>query len=75
MDSLENMFTSMALLLEGPVRAERATKLASRDGKTNDPRSFPYKDVGCCVRSTESDWSSRVTCPVPDTARTVDGIQ
>jgi len=65
----------MALLLEKPVRAENVTKLASREGKTNDRRSLPCEDVGEWVRSTERDWSNRVACPVSDTARTIDGIQ
>ena len=55
MDRLENMFTSMALLLENLVRAERATKLVSRDGKTNDPRSLPCEELGDCLCPTERD--------------------
>lgn len=52
---MENMFTSMVLLLENPFRAESVTKVASRDGKTNDPSSVPCENVGDLVRSTERD--------------------
>ena len=74
-DLSKNMFTSMALLLEGSVRAEEATKLVSRDGKTKDLKSLPYDDVDGSICFTMSDWSSRVASPVSDTARTVDSIQ
>jgi hypothetical protein len=75
MDLPKSMFTSIALSLENPVRAEEATKLVSREGKMKDLRSLPYEVVEGSVRFTERDWSSRVASPVSETAKTVDGIQ
>ena len=49
------MFTSTALLLDNPVRAEEATKLVSWDGKMKDSRSLPCEDVDGCVCFTERD--------------------
>jgi hypothetical protein len=74
-DSSEDIFTSMALVLGNPVRMEDATKLVSRDGKTKDLSMRADDAAAGFVSLTERNWSSRVASPVSETARTVDGIQ